>query len=605
VSAVSVRGRLGRRGREWLTRRLWLAVIVRASAKVRAPEFPAGTWLNTIEPLSLRALRGKIVLLDFWTFCCANCLHVIDELHELERDFADSLVIVGVHSPKFEHEKSDAAVRAAAERYRVSHPVFNDPELHLWQQYAVKAWPTLVLIDPDGYVVAQAAGEGQSSGLRRLIEQLIADFDGRLARGASPYRPPEPVDGPLRFPAKAILAGDSVLVADAGHDQLVRLTLDGQTELARYGGGGELAEPNGLAAAPDGLDFAFLVADTGHHRLACYSAAGELVRAVDLDRGLTTITGPVPPVLSPWDVVWWPAAGVFAIAAAGVHLILGWDPVADTVSILAGTTVEGLKDGPGGDGWLAQPSGLAVAGDRLWFVDAETSALRFLTAAGELSTAVGEGLFDFGHVDGPAGQARMQHPLGVAVLADGRIGIADTYNGAVRRYDPATDSVSTLATDLAEPSGLVVTPSGVLVVESAAHRLSRLEPSESAVNGPARRTERPVTAVRPGPLRLSTPFVPPPGRKLDERYGPSTRLTISATPPGLLVAGAGAGTDLERMLVLAGTPGDTGVLHVTAQAASCDSDGEHPACHLARQDWGVPIRLAADGDAELSLMLLG
>ena len=157
-------------------------MTVQQGARVRAPEFPAGSWFNTAEPLSLKALRGKLVLLDFWTFCCANCLHVIDELRELEARYPDELVIIGVHSPKFEHEKSDRAVAAATDRYGVAHPVFNDPELQLWQQYAVRAWPTLALIDPDGYLVAQAAGEGQASGLRLLIDQLLDQHRDNLRR---------------------------------------------------------------------------------------------------------------------------------------------------------------------------------------------------------------------------------------------------------------------------------------------------------------------------------------------------------------------------------------------------------------------------------------
>ncbi|HEU5269190.1 MAG TPA: thioredoxin-like domain-containing protein, partial [Jatrophihabitans sp.] len=423
-------------------------MTTRQIAKVRAPEFPAGTWLNTAGPVSLRQLRGKLVLLDFWTFCCANCLHVIDELRELEAAYPDELVIVGVHSPKFEHEKSDRAVAAAAERYGVAHPVFNDPELRLWQQYAVRAWPTLVLIDPDGYVAAQAAGEGQISGLRLLIDQLIEQYGDSLRRGDHPYRPPAVEPGTFRFPAKAIRYGDSLLVADAGHHQIVQTELDGVTERRRFGTGhrgqaaGEFAEPNGLTVVPaelvDRLGFDVLVADTGNHRLAGLRLSdGAVPRLVDLAAGLAdvrTVTGPVPGVLSPWDVAWWPARGVFAIAAAGVHLLLGWDPVTDRVSILAGTTVEGLRDGAAEDGWLAQPSGLAVDGDKLWFVDSETSALRHLDAEGNLHTAVGEGLFDFGHRDGAADQALLQHPLGLAVLPDGSIAIADTYNSAIRRY---------------------------------------------------------------------------------------------------------------------------------------------------------------------------
>ena len=594
-------------------------------ARVRAPEFPSGSWFNVAAPLSLRELRGKIVLLDFWTFCCVNCLHVIDELRALERDFGDELVIVGVHSPKFEHEKSDRAVAAATERYGVAHPVFNDPELHLWQQYAVRAWPTLVLIDPDGYLVAQAAGEGQASGLARIISELIAkhDANGSLRRGENPYRAAPPEPGELSFPAKAIRLGDCLLIADSGHHQLVETELDGVTVRRRIGSGERgadgqrFAEPNGLTRLPADLaaelGFDIVVADTANHQLrGIRSADGQIVHTVDLTAGLagtSTVTGPVPSVLSPWDVAWWPAIDQVVVAAAGVHLLLGWQPRTGTVGILAGTTVEGLKDGPAADGWLAQPSGLAVQDDRVWFADSENSALRYLDAAGQLHTVIGEGLFDFGHRDGPAGQARLQHPLGLAVLADGSIAIADTYNGAIRRYDPGTGAVSTLAGELAEPSGLLAVDGELLVVESAAHRIvrpvtaGRLE----QVLGAALQTRRPVAELAAGKVELTVPFVPPPGRKLDERYGPSTRLTVSASPPELLADGAGSGTELARTLVLAGVPGTEGVLHVTAQAASCDDDAaeQHPACHLSRQDWGVPIRITEAGAAELALMLLG
>ena len=615
---------------------------VQRGAKVRAPEFPSGSWFNVDRPLSLRELRGKLVLLDFWTFCCANCLHVIDELRTLEAGYHDELVIIGVHSPKFEHEKSDRAVAAATARYGLAHPVFNDPQLQLWQQYAVRAWPTLVLIDPDGYLVAQAAGEGQVSGLRLIIDELIAEHSTTLRRGGNPYRPARPEPGALRFPARAVRKADRLLIADAGHHQIVETDLDGQQVRHRIGSGHRgdtgLAEPNGLALVPaelaGELGFDLLVADTGNHVLrgirldadpaanaaadananadADADADAAIVRTIELAAGLAgteTVTGPVPDALSPWDVAWWPAIGQFAVAAAGVHLLLGWHPGTGAVSILAGTTVEGLKDGPAVDGWLAQPSGLAVDGDRLWFADSETSALRYLTAGGELHTVVGEGLFDFGHRDGPAATARLQHPLGLAVLADGSIAIADTYNGSVRRYDPVADQVATLATELAEPSGLLVVDGELVVVESAAHRLVRPVTAGQLgqVLGEPQRTRRPATSLQAGPLQLRIAFVPPPGRKLDERYGPATQLTVSASPPELLADGAGTGTELARTLTLTGPPGSAGVLHVTAQAASCDDDpdAEHPACHLARQDWGVPVELAADGEAELALMLLG
>jgi len=199
----------------------------------------------------------------------------------------------------------------------------------------------------------------------------------------------------------------------------------------------------------------------------------------------------------------------------------------------------------------------------------------------------------------------LQHPLGVTLLADGTLAIADTYNGAIRRYDPWTATVSTLATDLAEPSGAVVVGEDLVVVESAAHQLVRPVPRAELVSGEPMHTARPVTDVSAGAFHLRVVFEPPPGRKLDERFGPSTQLTVHATPSALLVSGEFEGTALEADLVLSGDVAE-GVLHVTAQAASCDTDAaDNPACYLARQDWGVPIRITADGAAELALMLLG
>ena len=168
--------------------------VAHTGPRVRAPQLVAGTWFNTDAPLTLPQLRGRFVLLDFWTFACGNCLHVLDELRPLERKYHDVLTVIGVHSPKFAHEREDSAVRAAVERYEVQHPVLNDPQMQLWRQYAVKAWPTLVLIDPDGYVVAQAAGEGQVSALDETIAALLPRYE--LRRGDGPYTPQAPQPRP-------------------------------------------------------------------------------------------------------------------------------------------------------------------------------------------------------------------------------------------------------------------------------------------------------------------------------------------------------------------------------------------------------------------------
>ncbi|MFJ6797612.1 NHL domain-containing thioredoxin family protein [Streptomyces sp. NPDC091268] len=592
-------------------------------ARVRAPELIGkGGWLNTGgTPYTLADLRGRIVILDFWTFCCVNCLHVLDELRELEEKHRDTVVIIGVHSPKFVHEAEHAAVVDAVERYEVHHPVLDDPELATWKQYAVRAWPTLVVIDPEGYVVAQHAGEGHAHAIERLVEELEAEHEakGTLRRGDGPYVAPEPVASDLRFPGKAlVLPSGNFLVSDSTRHQLVELAPDGERVVRRIGSGlrgfgpDGFSEPQGLALLPDGR---VVVADTVNHALRVFDPATGSVETVagtgrQWWQGSPT-SGPALEVdlSSPWDVAWW--QGRVWIAMAGVHQLWTYDPQAGTVEVAAGTTNEGLLDGPAAEAWFAQPSGLAATEERLWVADSETSALRYVhrTDAGyEVATAVGTGLFDFGHRDGDAEQALLQHPLGVTALPDGSVAVCDTYNHALRRYDPATGQVSTLATDLREPSGAVLVGGDVVIVESARHRLTRLRLPEEAVrvDSVAHRTQRAATEVAPGTLRLDVVFQAPSGQKLDDRYGPSTRLLVSSTPPELLASGEGAGTDLFRELVLAdGVEG--GVLHVSAMAASCDDDpaNEYPACHVHQQDWGVPVTVTAGGASRLPLVLAG
>ncbi|MER8016101.1 NHL domain-containing thioredoxin family protein [Streptomyces griseoluteus] len=593
--------------------------------RVRAPELVGkGGWLNTgDQQYTLSDLRGRIVILDFWTFCCINCLHVLDELRELEERHRDTVVVVGVHSPKFVHEAEHQAVVDAVERYGVEHPVLDDPELATWKQYAVRAWPTLVVIDPEGYVVAQHAGEGHVHAIERLVDELEAEHEakGTLRRGDGPYVAPEPEPTVLRFPGKALLLpSGTFLVSDTTRHQLVELAEDGESVLRRIGTGARgftdgpaeqasFNEPQGLALLDDG---SVVVADTVNHAL----------RRLDLASGAVTtlagtgrqwmqgapVSGPAREVdlSSPWDVALF--GGRVWIAMAGVHQLWTYDPAARTVQVAAGTTNEGLVDGPGAEAWFAQPSGLAATADRLWLADSETSALRWVDTDGAVHTAVGTGLFDFGHRDGEAGQALLQHPLGVTALPDGSVAVADTYNHALRRYDPATGEVTTLATDLREPSDAVLAGDDIVVVESARHRLTRLRLPEEAVRveAVAHRTRRAATEVAPGRLRLDVIFQAPAGQKLDTRYGPSTRLLVSATPPELLLKGEGADSDLSRELEL--DPAVTeGVLHVSAMAASCDDDpaNEYPACHVHQQDWGVPVRLVAGAADRLPLVLAG
>ncbi len=602
-------------------------------SRVRAPELTGRGWLNTGgRSYALSDFRGRFLLLDFWTYCCVNCLHVLDELRPLEEEYAGELVVVGVHSPKFVHEADPEALAAAVDRYEVTHPVLDDPELTTWQAYTARAWPTLVLVDPEGYVAAQYAGEGHAHALGALLAELREEHrrKGTLQPGDDPYVAPPVVPGDLRFPADAVRLPDGgLLVADAGHHQLVELAPDAETVVRRTGTGRRglvdgtadeacFDEPNGLCLLPPEVagevGYDVVVADTVNHALRGVRLAdGRVTTVAGTGRQLFP-TAPVPDgsLSSPWSVAWWQDR--VWVAMAGLHQLWAFDPRTGACEPVAGTTNEGLLDGPLPEAWFAQTSGLAAAGDRLWLADSETSSIRWV-ADGEVRTAVGTGLFDFGFRDGPAGPtgtALLQHPLGVTALPDGSVAVCDTYNGAVRRLAPAGDEegtgdhwvLSTLATGLAEPSAAVLDGEHLLVVESNAHRLTRVPlGAVAAAGGDEHRTQRPVTDVAPGRVELEVAFVPPPGQKVDDRWGPASQLHVSATPPALLRDGEGRGTDLTRTLVLDPAVGD-GVLHVSARAASCDEGGgEGAACHVHQQDWGLPVRVTGDGAALLRLPL--
>ncbi|MCE0766575.1 NHL domain-containing thioredoxin family protein [Pseudonocardia kujensis] len=588
--------------------------------RVRAPELRGRRWLNT----GGRApdLRGKIVLLDFWTFCCVNCLHVLDELRPLEEEFTDVLVVVGVHSPKFAHERQPAAVDGAVERYGVHHPVLDDPDLAMWDAYAARAWPTLAVVDPEGYVVAQMAGEGHAHGLAVLIRELVEEHTakGTLRRGDRPYVAPPPPATALRFPGKVVAVPDGFLVSDTAHHQVVQVDAE-FVEVRRFGTGvrglrdgsaAEFSEPQGLAVLPAEVaaqvGYDVVVADSVNHALRGLRLADGHVSTVAGTgsplRERVEPGGTAAELSTPWDVAWWRERIV--IAMAGWHQLWTFAPVSGELAVLAGTTTEGLRDGPVTDAFFAQPSGLAVAGDVLWIVDAETSAVRALDldATPQVSTAVGLGLFDFGFRDGPAAEALLQHPLGVGVLPDGSVAVADTYNGAVRRI--AAGQVTTLAQGLAEPSDVLVDGDTLVVVESAAHRLVRLPiPAGALVDAGAHTVRRPRTALAAGPVALTVDFTPPTGQHLDTRFGDPTMLTVAASPSSLLVEGGGTAPGLARALRLA--PGE-GVLSVSVTAAACDEgDAVFAACHRYQQDWGVPVRVVEGGDgtgpAELVLDL--
>ena len=594
-------------------------------------ELIGDAWLGTGgRHLTLSDFRGRIVLLDFWTLCCVNCHHVLAELRPIEQRFADVLTVVGVHSPKFEHEKLPDAVLAAMHRHGISHPVLNDPNMQTWQAYGVRAWPTLVLLDTRGDVVSTFSGEGHGHAIEAQIEELVraGDADGSLLRGPDFFVTPEVTDTPYLQPGKACVLRDGRLViSESGGHRLAIADVDSPNEPRQWLGTGDRGlrdgaepqfnEPYGLTQLPaqvaDQVGYDVVIADSANHALRGWCLeTGEVTTIAGNGRQWmqgdpTQGTALDVPLSTPWDVAW--DGSRVIIAMAGEHRIWQFDPLSNSVGTFAGTTNEGLVDGPIAQAWFAQSSGIASSGGRLWVIDAETSALREIHD-GQVSTRIGKGLFDFGHVDGHASDALMQHPLGLAVLPDGRLLVADSYNGAVRAFDPEVDQVTTLLRNLSEPSDVVLHPDGarILVVEASAGRVStHALASGESVQGGAMRTMRPALDVCAGQLTVEVVFEPPPGEKRDDRYGPATQLVISASPPSLIIEGAGTGTELTRTIVIDGSHAQ-GVLHVAAKGASCDvpSDEQpYPACRIHQQDWGIPISITETGDNRIVLPLSG
>ncbi len=468
-----------------------------------APEIdrPGLRWFNIPRPLSLAALRGRFVILDFWTFCCINCMHVLPSLRRVEEAFPEEVAVIGVHSPKFIAEREARNVELAIARYGVTHAVVHDPEFTLWREYGVRAWPTLVFIGPDGRIIGQNSGEPDANRLLEVVGQLVEQ-----ARVGAGFRPGplalEPVavnSGRLAFPGKMkpLSGTDGKLlwgVSDAGHHQVVLIDDNGK-EVHRIGSGESglvdgsftatrFTGPQGLIGAP-GVVY---VADTGNHAIRRIDLVTETVetlagsgrRGPPLAEGAPTET---VALASPWDLEWDGARIYFA--NAGTHQIGSLNLERNTVRRFAGDAGEDITDGPAQDARLAQPSGLALSRDheRLYFVDSETSSVRELRlgAAPEVRTLVGTGLFDFGHRNGGFAEARFQHPLGLARSGDDLL-VADSYNGRLRFLDLRARQVSdfdagtyqcedAFCLPAAEPAGVAVDGNRVFLVDTNNHRI--------------------------------------------------------------------------------------------------------------------------------------
>jgi thiol-disulfide isomerase/thioredoxin len=510
--------------------------------RVRAPELPGGeSWVGD-EAISLESLRGSIVLLHFWTAGCINCIRVHEELRGLQRRFAGELVVIGVHTPKFAHERDLETVRGAIARSRIEHPVVADTDGTLWDAYAIRAWPTLVLIDATGRVAATVSGEGHAVVLASAIERLTTE---RSAAGVLAEHDPPPAEHGLTpphqrrmlaFPGKVAVGTNPsgaprIAIADSGNDRVLVVRPDGVV-VGRVRG---LYQPQGVRY--DGPD-TLLVCDTGADRLLRYATEASGEGEVITDK-----------VVSPWDVVRW--HGHLVIAGAGRHVLYAIDADGE-VQVIAGTGREGQLDGPALQAQLAQPSALAITAEgELAFLDAEGSALRVLDRpGGHVRTLVGRGLHGWGDTDGDRDHAALQHPTGLAAAPDGALYIADTYNGLIRVWRGMHLWTVPLDPDweLCEPGGIDVLGDGRLVIaDTGGHRTLIADPvsgevGEHAIGGAPSEHDnsqgmfaRPVVASEGDVLDVEIDAGDlDDGEMLDHAGGPPVRVRALAADDDLL-----------------------------------------------------------------------
>jgi thiol-disulfide isomerase/thioredoxin len=626
--------------------------------KVRAPEITGGRgWLNTDKPLSLAALKGKIVLLDFWTYGCINCIHIIPDLKKLEAKYAKELVVIGVHSAKFQNEKETENIRRIILRYEIEHPVYNDSEYAVWQSYAIRAWPTQVLIDPAGYIVGGVSGEGNYDAIDQAIAKVAQEFRKKGELNEEPLKlvleRAKVGELPLAFPGKILADGktDRLFIADSNHNRIVVTKLDG-TLVETIGTGDAGAadgafdkatfyRPQGLALDLDSL----YVADTENH----------LIRRVELkSRNVETIagtgqqtheyfkSGPARSVAlsSPWDLQL--VGRVLYIAMAGPHQIWQLDLDKNEVSTFAGSGREARLDGPLLDAGFAQPSGLANDGKHLYVSDAESNIIRSIDLNdGKVKTLVGGDLFEFGDVDGSGDDVRLQHPLGLASYGN-KLLIADTYNHKIKELDPKQESVKTFlgtgkpgqadgkSPSFYEPGGLSLANGNLYIADTNNHairvvdlktkhvstlRLNGLTPPaknmqalETAVGPNAEEIKVPAQKVRAGAngaLQIDVEL--PVGYHLNP-LAPQ-RYKVSVDGKSLAVdekVAARSTKDLKLPVRVPLSASGVGSATVRAQVTLfyCREDNTGT-CRIKTLVWEVPVEVTGDASAPTDLKLQG
>lgn len=636
----------------------------------KAIEVPEGIleggteWLNTAQPIDMKDLKGKIVILDFWTFCCINCMHILPDLAFLEEKYANQIVVIGVHSAKFSNEKDSKNIRDAIVRYEIKHPVVNDSEMVLWRKFGTQAWPTVAIIDPEGKFVGSQSGEGHRDLLDGVVTQLIKYHRAKGTLDETPLVfeteaskvPPTA----LRYPGK-ILADEvsqRVFISDSNHNRIIvastsgeLLDIIGNGRIGAADGGYDVAEfnrPQGMALVRNTL----YVADTENHML----------RSIDLEtKSVSTLagTGRQGPLgfvngklreaslNSPWSIAH--VDGTLYIAMAGPHQVWSHTLGGETINVYAGTGREDVINGPLTTCAFAQPSEIVPSADGrfLYLVDSEGSAVRKLptggkgrvtTIAGTSELPRGQSLFAFGFEDGTGAQARFQHPLGIAVYEKSLI-VADSYNHALRQIEKSSGKVKTLAGNgtagnslepllLSEPGGLSVSGSSLYIADTNNHRIVVLDLKTKASRVFEVAGLTPPTPPKAVEVRDTSDAIAIDAKTIAAGKQLSVKVDL-AIPAGYKLNDLApvtweVFTDADQVIFPAETLGERAEASVADAVASFDIPmtgepamatifvrvsygycgmGENALCRLASTTWRIPVTVspdAKDSSVELS-----
>ena len=407
-------------------------------------------------------------------------------MRKLEQQYPADIAVVGVHCGKFTGERVSANIRDASLRLGAAHPTINDRQFRLWRAYAVRSWPTLVVVSPRGYVVGMHAGEFEAEAIAPFIDRVVDEarasgtLDAREIR--FPADAPSAVADVLAFPGKVAADGNRVAIADSGHHRVIIGTVEPDAarmsverivgdDAAGFRDGSQprFDNPQGLAFHGDTL----FIADAGNHAIRALELATGIVRTVAGTGRQARSSADIAAgaMSSPWDVAH--DAGLLYVAMAGAHQLWTVDVASGAAVVHSGSGAEELHDGAHASAALAQPMGVSLSADAIYLADSESSAIRIADRdrTGGVRTIVGTGLFDFGDDDGIGDSVRLQHPQGVACAPDGRLLVADSYNGSLKWVDPSTARVTTWLRGLHEPSGVAISGDRVFVAESNRHRV--------------------------------------------------------------------------------------------------------------------------------------